>query len=215
MKPKLICIVGETASGKDSITKAAIEKMSNYEIKTICSYADRPKRENETDGVEHYFVSTHKFNKIKKERENDILAYTRIKKTDNPNHKGYQYMALNDELNKSHIYIIDPQGLKFLKEKYSDTVDIISVYIHAPLDARRLRASERSDFETEFEKRVEAEKDQFNEFRSNHMYDYKIDNDFGQFDEAVNKLCVIFEYELINSNISNFVHIIDPQKTNS
>ena len=80
MKPKLICIVGETASGKDSIIKAAVEKMSNYEIRTVCSYADRPKRENETDGIEHYFITTEEFNKLKEERKDDILAYTHIKR---------------------------------------------------------------------------------------------------------------------------------------
>lgn len=218
MKPKLICIVGETASGKDSITNAAIEKMSNYEIRPVCSYADRPKRENETEGVEHYFISTEEFNKLKKERKNDILAYTHIKKKKSD--KGYQYMALTDELEikKSHIYVIDPQGLQFLKDKYSETIDIVSVYIYASLETRLDRASGRSDFDKEFKKRVEAETEQFDEFRNNHLYDYKIDNDNNGSDAfkiAVNQLCNIFDFELIKSDISNFVHIVDPQKTNS
>ena len=214
MKPKLICIVGETASGKDSITNAAIKKMSKYEIRPVCSYADRPKRENETEGVEHYFISTEEFNKLKKERENDILAYTHIK--NKITNKGYQYMALNDELSKSHVYIIDPQGLEFLKENYSHSVDIITVYIYASLKTRLNRASTRSDFNTEFQNRVEAETEQFNDFRNNHLYDYKIDNNKNNsFEIAVNKLCNIFEYELIKSDISNFVHILTPQKTNS
>lgn len=212
MKPKLICIVGETASGKDSITKAAVEKMSNYEIRTVCSYADRPKRKNEIDGVEHYFISTDEFNKLKEERKDDILAYTHIQK----DNTGYQYMALNDELKKSHLYIIDPQGLYFLQEKYSDTVDIVSVYIYASLETRLRRASSRSDFNDEFQKRVEAERSQFDRFREKHLYDYKINNEIDKnFDVAVNRMCKIFEYELINSNILNFVRIIDPKKTNS
>ena len=215
-KPKIICIMGETASGKDSITKAAIEKMSNYEIREVCSYTDRPKRENETDGIEHYFVSTYKFNKLKSERRKDLLAYTRIKKKDNPKHPGYQYMAFNDELEKSHIYIIDPQGLQFLKEKYSDKVDIVSVYIFASLETRLNRASTRSDFDKEFKNRVEAETEQFDYFRNHRLYDYKIDNNKDDsFENAVNRLCVILEYELINADISNFVHIVKPQKTNS
>jgi len=211
MKPKLICIVGETASGKDSVTKAAIEKMSNYEIRTVCSYADRPKRENETEGVEHYFISTEEFNKLKEERKDDILAYTHIEKDG----VGYQYMALNDELEKSHVYVIDPQGLKFLKEKYSAIVDIVSVYIYASLDTRRKRATIRSDFNDKFEERVVAETEQFNVFRHNREYDYRIDNYDGRFNNSVNKLTKIFDYELINGDISNNVHIIDPKKTNS
>ena len=198
MKPKLLCIVGKTASGKDCIVKGAIEKLSQYNIREICSYADRPMRDGEVDGIGHYFITTEEFDKLKEERKNDILAYTRI--GDN----GYQYMALTDELEKSHIYIIDYIGLKNLKELHGDSVDIVTVYIHASTISRLQRAeATRSDFHTEFKKRVKNEEAQFKEFTSLKLYDYKINNTDGKLDKSINKLCNIITTELINSNNSN------------
>ena len=167
MKPKIICILGETASGKDTIVDKAISKLKdeNINIRPVCSYTDRPKRNNETDGVEHYFITTDQFNTIRTDRQSDVLAYTKIKNDKQPEHEGYQYMALIDELEKSHIYIIDAKGLEYLKTHYDEKIDIISVYIHASLFTRMRRASLRSDFKTEFKKRVRAEEAQFKQFR--------------------------------------------------
>lgn len=204
MKSKLLCILGETASGKDSITNTAIEKLSEYDIRKICSYTDRPKRDSETEGVEHYFVTTDEFNKLKDLRKDDILGYTRIKNNNQTSYNGYQYMALTDELEKAHIYIIDYEGLKYLKRIYSDLIDIISVYIYCPLSERLNRAKlTRSDFETEFKNRVIAEECQFKEFRESHLYDYIINNLDGKFEESVNKLSNIMKDELIDKNILN------------
>ena len=203
MKIKLLCILGETASGKDSIVNEALNRQTKYNIRKVCSYTDRPMRVGETDGVEHYFVTTDEFNKLMKDRYNDIIAYTRIKNDKQKDYDGYQYMAFNDELDKSHIYIIDYEGLKYLKKLYSNSIDIVSIYIHAPLKTRLQRASTRSDFETEFKDRVIAEEEQFKEFRKLKLYDYKIENVDGALDKSINKLCNIIEYELIKSNISN------------
>ncbi len=204
MKPKLLCILGETASGKDSITNAAIEKLSMYDIRKICSYTDRPKREGETDGVEHYFVTREEFNEIKDSRRDDMIGYTFIRNDKQKSYKGYHYMALIDELQNAQIYIIDYEGLKYLKSKYGDKIDISTVYIYSSLEVRLNRAkATRSDFNTEFKNRVIAEEAQFREFRKLHLYDYKIFNRDGKFDRSVNQLCNIINYELINKPISN------------
>ena len=206
MKPKLICIIGETASGKDKVVHEAIARITSHKIRTVCSYTDRPIRKTETDGVEHYFVTTDEFNYLKKTHENDILAYTHIKNANNPNHKGYQYMAFIDELYKSHIYVIDYCGLLNLKARYGDTVDTVLVYITAPYETRlnRARAS-RSDFNTEFKTRVDAEEAQFSNFRNSDLQRYTIYNDDGEFDSSVNLLCEIIVQELLDdTDISNY-----------
>ena len=177
IKPKLICIVGETASGKDTVVNETIRRFYDYRIRQVCSYADRPMRNNETNGVEHYFITTDEFNELKENRKDDILAYTHIIDENNPNSHGYQYMALTDEVNKSQIYIIDYIGLKNLKELHGDNISIVSVYITAPYETRMNRAKERSDFNTSFKKRVENEQAQFDEFSESREYDYKIIND--------------------------------------
>ena len=204
MKPKILCILGETASGKDHVTNSAIDRLSMYDIRKICSYTDRPKRVGETEGVEHYFVTTEEFNNLKRTRKNDILGYTLIKDKKQSTYAGYQYMALTDELKNSQIYIIDYDGLKYLKKLHGDSVDIVTAYVYCPLSVRLNRAkSTRSDFETEFKNRVAAEECQFKEFRDNRLYDYLISNLNNEFEEAVAQLCNIIKTELIDKNILN------------
>lgn len=181
-KKTLFCICGETASGKDSLVKSLVDTYPD-KFRAVCSYTNRPPRESETEGVEHYFVSKEEFETLKNTQEDKIIAYTKIESSDGIG--GYEYMALEDELNKSNIYIIDPKGIKYLKEKCDHKYNIVVFYIFVPLIQRRERALEsRSDFETEFEKRVNAENEQFEEFYNNKEFDYMVYNLDGMFESA-------------------------------
>ena len=53
---KLFCIMGKSASGKDTIYKRLIQDEALC-LKTIVSYTTRPMREGERDGVEYHFVT--------------------------------------------------------------------------------------------------------------------------------------------------------------
>ena len=53
MKKTLFCIAGETCSGKDTLVSELIKKNPDV-LKAVCSYTTRPKRDNETEGKEHY-----------------------------------------------------------------------------------------------------------------------------------------------------------------
>ena len=184
----LFCIAGETASGKDSLSNKLIKEYPHL-FRAVCSYATRPKRDNEEDGKEHYFVSQEYFNNLKMELEknNSLVAYTKITSKDNPN--GYEYMASADELEKANIYIIDPAGIKYLKENFSDRVGrIVVIYITAHLDDRIKRAKERSDFNTAFKNRVMNEFEQFLDFNLKKEYDYIIHNDDYTFDKSYDML---------------------------
>lgn len=178
-KKTLFCICGETASGKDSMVNSLID----FEPETfhpVCSYTNRPPRIKETEGVEHYFLSREEFENLKNEKVDDIIAYTKIESDYST--EGYEYMALKEELEKANIYIIDPKGIKYLREKCGDEYNIVVFYIYAPLEQRRERArNNRSDFNAEFENRVLAEKEQFDEFVKNKEYDHMICNLDGMF----------------------------------
>lgn len=203
MKPKLLCILGETASGKDSVVTGAIQKLYDYKIRPVCSYTDRPMRSYETNGVEHYFVSTDEFTELYRSRKDDILAYTHIKNSD-LSHPGYHYMAFMDELQHAQLYIIDYLGLQTLQKFHGDEVDIVTVYIYSPLDERMDRARKtRSDFDTEFENRVKSEYEQFRQFRINRLYDYKINNTNGRLENSINRLALIIRHELIRADVPN------------
>ena len=168
-KPKktIFCILGESGSGKDTLVKYTLDEFK-LRLKTVVSYTDREKRENETYGIEHHFVSPDTMTELLENRE--IAAYTKI--------GDFRYCTLISDLEESDIYIIDPNGLNELKSKYGDRFNFVAIYIDCPYGERRKRSENRSDFNLSFENRALAESGQFSEFRKSHGYDHVVDNGY-------------------------------------
>lgn len=53
---KIFCIMGKSSSGKDTIFRLLSEE-NIYGLKEVVIYTTRPKRNNETHGVEYYFIN--------------------------------------------------------------------------------------------------------------------------------------------------------------
>lgn len=171
MNNKIIfAIAGESCTGKDTMVKILCK---DDRFSPVGSYTDRPMRDNETDGIEHYFLSKLKFTELFNKEYDNIIAYTEIRKDEN--HTGYRYMALRNELEKHNVYIIDPNGLYTLRERCPD-YKIYSILLTCPLEERIERSrNNRSDFDSEFMKRLENETAQFNKFLEDGDYDFLID----------------------------------------
>lgn len=170
-KPKktIFCILGESGSGKDTLVEYTLKEFK-LDLKPVLSYTDRPIRQGEQNGKEHIFLSKDEMTEFLKSNKKDIAAYTQIGET------GYRYCAMTSVIDRSDIYIIDPNGLKEFKERTGDRYNIVSIYIDCPLKERRKRTEGRSDAASKFEARVAAESDQFAKFREEHGYDHVIDN---------------------------------------
>lgn len=153
----VFCLVGESSSGKDSIANLLEKK--GYKI--LKSYTTRPKRKEEKET--HIFITDEEVNQYK----DDIIAYTRI--------GNYQYFATKQQLFDSDIYIIDPYGLRSLKNNNKD-IRFITIYIYVKEYERRQRARQRGDVEEEINKRFINEYDRFAEFKQKFEYDYAISN---------------------------------------
>ncbi len=63
---KLFLIMGKSATGKDHIYKAVINRLGEDIIKPVVSYTTRPRRESEKDGVEYHFVDMDRMNELEK-----------------------------------------------------------------------------------------------------------------------------------------------------
>lgn len=170
-KPKktIFCILGESGSGKDTLVEYTLKEFK-LNLKPVLSYTDRPMRDGEQNGKEHIFLSKEEMTEFLKSNKKDIAAYTQIGET------GYRYCAMTSVIDRSDIYIIDPNGLKEFKERTGDRYNIISIYIDCPLKERRKRTEKRGDSVDKFEARVAAESNQFAKFREEHGYDHVIDN---------------------------------------
>ena len=158
----LICVLGRTASGKDSLVNKVCERTG---FNQLISYTTRERRENEGDT--HIFISEEDFEAMSKEGQ--IAAFTQIGE--------YKYFCTFDQLYEADFYIIDPAGLDFLKSLEIPNLKIVSVYIHIPDDIREKRALElRKDDRAKFRARNFNEREQFRNFEKNVDYDYSIKN---------------------------------------
>lgn len=167
IKQKLICVVGESCSGKDTIIRQSMAYMSisksKIRLKPIVSYATRPIRENETNGVEHWFISEEEAKKIT--GENELLAYTYIKDPNIPD-KGYEYFTTLSQLGDCNLYIIDPRGLNSLMKYVNENkIEVCVIFIDCPKLIRDYRAKKRNDDINVYNSRCSNEHHQFELFR--------------------------------------------------
>lgn len=191
-KKKLFCVLGETCSDKNTIIAKVCQQ--NPEYQEVCSYTTRPKRQNEVDGIDHYFLTQDEFTSLRYEQRENVLSYTKIASEEYEN--GYEYMTLLNELEKKNIYTIDPRGLEYLKTHFSEKLDIVTIYIFAPYEQRKNRAlTIRKDTLENFENRVKAEHKQFDIFRNAKDFDYILYNFDGQLDNCVGIFESILNYE--------------------
>ena len=168
-KKTIFCILGESGSGKDTLVEYTLKEFK-LDLKPVLSYTDRPIRQGEQNGKEHVFLSKEEMTEFLNSNKKDIAAYTQIGET------GYRYCAMTSVIDRSDIYIIDPNGLNEFKERTGNRYNIVAIYIDCPLKERRKRTEGRSDAASNFEARVAAESDQFAKFREEHGYDHVIDN---------------------------------------
>lgn len=158
----LLCILGRTASGKDSLVNKLCERIG---LKAINSYTTRPRRENEGDT--HIFTTKEVYGQM--QTEGNIAAYTEI--------AGNFYWTTIDQLYKNDIYIIDYDGLKTLRTLNLPNLRLVSVFIHVPDDIRESRAvNNRKDDKSKFRVRNFAESAQFREMIKKMDFDYSISN---------------------------------------
>ena len=116
----IVCIVGPSGCGKTAMAHI-IEKELN--IPMLVSYTTRPIRDNETNGIDHHFVTEDQM-----PPKEEMLAYT--------NFGGYHYWMPFSEIPTSGIctYVIDEKGLLMLKEIYSRQFNIISILIKRDIE---------------------------------------------------------------------------------
>lgn len=136
---KIICIIGKSSSGKDTIYK---ELLSDDELglKGIVPYTTRIIRKDEIHGVNYFFINE---DQLEEERKNGRVIEERNYKTE----KGiWYYCTINDgqiDISKNnHILVIPPKAFKSLTDYYGSD-NVIPVYIEVDDGDRLERALKR------------------------------------------------------------------------
>lgn len=136
---RIFCIMGKSATGKDTIYKKLLEEES-LKLKTIVPYTTRPIRFGETDGVQYYFCDEKKVNMLKEQGKIiELRAY-------NTACGVWKYFTVDDgqvQLAQSN-YLVIGTLVSFEKMKsYFGEENVIPIYIEVEDGVRLSRALER------------------------------------------------------------------------
>lgn len=166
MRQILITVAGRNGSGKSLIAKKVAEALG---LNVVKSYATRKPRPEELqkglENCDHIFVSDEEYDKLE-----NITAETEI--------NGARYCTTQEILNNSDIYVIDPKGIKDLKERCGNRYKLLQFYIYADADKRAARFVARGESKAKFEAREQSEDEQFCDYENNHGWDIIIYNNW-------------------------------------
>ncbi len=180
----LIIISGTTCAGKGTVIKKLLER--HNDLLLSISYTSRPKRDNEKDGVDYYFVTKEKFEE--KIANNDFLEYAKVQYND---YYGTPKKEVVEDLEKGKDVIleIDVEGAKQIKKMFPET---ILIFIMAPsMEEVKRRIKMRGKENNE--QIVSRFKKAYNEINEINNYNYVVVND--DLEEAVSKVEAILTSE--------------------
>lgn len=140
----IFLIVGPSGSGKSTVVQHLCDE---YGLKQIESYTTRPPRYIGEKG--HIFVTDEEFDKL-----TGMVGYTEF--------DGHRYCSLQEDVEKSDLYVIDPAGIEYFREHYTGKKDVIVIGIWATESARKKRMFLRGDPEDAIVRRLEADRAIFN-----------------------------------------------------
>lgn len=136
---KIFCLMGKSSSGKDTIFKE-IKDDKDLNLKPIVSYTTRPKRVNETNGVEYFFINKEELNKF--EQENKVIEQRVYHTVDGD----WFYCTINDnqiDLDKNdYLLITTLESYKSLRDYFGED-KVYPIYIHIEDGIRLERALDR------------------------------------------------------------------------
>ena len=113
MSKVIICLVGKSGSGKDSLAQRIANDMHWH---NVVSCTTRPRREYEVEGKDYYFIDNDTF--AQKVLNGDMLEATYF----NSWHYGTMKSALHDGIN---VGVWNPEGYDCLRETIKGDSDII------------------------------------------------------------------------------------------
>lgn len=125
MKPTIIAIVGASGSGKTYFSRLLQNELNVF---AIVSHTTRPKREDETEGKDYYFIGKNQTIPFC-----EMLTHTKF--------GGHEYFALRDQVPPEGYcsYVVDESGVQALKRMHGERYRIVTVLVkssYATLEAR-------------------------------------------------------------------------------
>lgn len=183
---KLIIISSPSGGGKDSVINALLKIMPNsVRLITTTSREPRPGNKN---GVDYYFVSVAEFeNKIK---NNEMVEYNNYA----GNYYGIEKKNLNTALaNNDWVFTqIEVNGKQHLDEQNIPNISIFLLPESLEILAERIRHRGGVN-EDKIQERLKIAQ---NEMDKSVIYDYRVVNTDGKFEETIAKIREILQTDI-------------------
>lgn len=180
---KIFCLMGKSSSGKDTVFKLLKEDVE-LKLKPIRPYTTRPKRSNETDGIEYFFISENTLRAFEEAGKIiEMREYTTV--------KGVWYYATIDDgqvhlESDNYILISTLEAYRGIQE-YFKPENVVPVYINADDASRLERALKREKAEktpnySEICRRFLADNDDFSpdKLKENKIEKFYLNTNLGE-----------------------------------
>ncbi|MGC8611664.1 MAG: guanylate kinase [Athalassotoga sp.] len=185
---------GPSGAGKTTIVKMALPEIEGIEFSV--SYTTRPKRENEVEGVDYFFVDEKTFRELIKKGE--FLEWAEVHGHLYGTSKKFVEERL--EKGKNLLLDVDVKGALNIKKIYKDGIFIFV----APPSFKELKErllKRHTESKDDFEKRIEDAKFELSQISK---FDYLIVN--REINTAVKELVsIIIAEQLKVSRLSEFI----------
>lgn len=130
---KIIALIGEAGSGKDTVMQRVLKKNPN--LNEIISFTTRPPREGEVNGINYYYISTEQF--TEKVLNDEMLEATCF--------NGWFYGTGFDSLRSDcvNIGVFNPEGIDAMMSHGKNKIDLYVYYVNTTPKNRLLRQLNR------------------------------------------------------------------------
>lgn len=148
----IFCIMGYTASGKDTITNEIAKNNSN--IKKVVPVTTRPIRKGEKDKIDYFFYDKDLFIE---EMEN-LIAIRSFKVWNND---VWHYAFDKREFNNNNLVMsTDIDGFKEIKKEFSED-NVVGIFLNVPKELLIKRLEERNTPREEIERRLKHDEKKY------------------------------------------------------
>lgn len=179
MSGLLFVVAAASGTGKTSLVKALLDRMSNLHVSV--SHTTRPQRVGEVNGVHYHFINKEEF--IEQINEGRFIEYAEVF----GNYYGTSHAMVQQQLNSGHDVLleIDWQGAEQVRRLFPDSIQIF-ILPPSQFELRQRLSNRKTDALNVIEHRLSCAVSDMQHYVN---FDYVIVNDV--FDKAVSELHAI------------------------
>jgi guanylate kinase len=184
---QVVVIAGPAGSGKDSIVQGILKRCPNATL--MVTATTRAPRPGEKNGVSYHFLTNEKF--LEEQKAGNILEFYHREETDT--YYGTYKPDIDARIASGKVVfaVIQIVGAKYLKEHY----DATTIFIMPPsIEVLERRVRGRAPMtDLEWQERLAHTQREVTEDAP--FYDYRITNEDGKLDQAIDEVIEILRKE--------------------